>query len=45
MENKNFDKEYLNDDLENPREKQLILLASIIGGILVLATLFYSIRL
>ena len=45
MENKNFDKEYLTDELENPREKKIILIASIIGGVLVLATLFYSIRL
>jgi len=45
MENKNYNKEYFNEELENPREKRIILVASVIGGILVLATLFYSIRL
>ena len=44
MDNKNYNKEYLNEEIEDSKEKKIILLAAAIGGILVLVTLFYSIR-
>ena len=44
MENNNYNKEYLNEEVENAKEKKIIMVAAAIGGILVLVTLFYSIR-
>ena len=44
MDNKNYNKEYLEEEVENPREKRIILVAAAIGGILILVTLFYSLK-
>ena len=43
MENKNY--YHQNEEIENPFEKRIIYIVAILGGILVLATLYFSIRL
>jgi len=43
MDNKNYYQQ--NEEIENPFEKKIIYTVAIIGGLLVLATLYFSIRL
>ncbi len=44
MENKNYNKDYMSEEIEDSKEKKVILIVGIIGGIFILLTLFYSIR-